>query len=129
MCPWVGPHAPSFWGAALGAAEPCGVSLTTGNIAPASLRYNRLTPVARVAGARCLAGDPLLDCVPARLSPIASRMQPGWARTSGFGVPPLLLARWVGWVAPVRPTSRVWFVVARPFVALGAHVCTVSWAT
>ena len=41
-------------------------------IAPASLRYDRLTPVARVAGPRCLAGDPLLGCVPARLSSVAS---------------------------------------------------------
>ena len=56
-------------------------------------------------------------------------MQPGRAPTSGLGVPPLLLARWVGWVAPVRPIHGVWFVVARPWVALGAHVCAVSWAT
>ena len=34
-------------------------------------------------------------------------MQPGRARTSGLGVLPLLLARWVGWVAPVRPTHGV----------------------
>ena len=41
---------PLLWAAALGAAQPCGVSLTTWGIAPASLRYDRLTPVARVAG-------------------------------------------------------------------------------
>ena len=29
---------------------------------------------------------------------------PGRARTTGLGVPLLPLARWVGWVAPVRPT-------------------------
>ena len=78
----VSPHVPMgratcplLGAAALGAAQPCGVSLTTGGIAPASLRYNRLTPVARVAGPRCLAGD-RVDCVPARLSPVAS-MAPG----------------------------------------------------
>ena len=63
---------PILWTAALGAAQPYGASLTTGGIAPASLRYDRLTPVARVAGPRCLAGDPLLGCVPARLSSVAS---------------------------------------------------------
>ena len=55
-------------------------------------------------------------------------MQPGRARTSSLGVPPLLPARWVGWVAQVRPTHGVWFVVARPSGALGAHVCALSWA-
>ena len=67
---------PLLRAAALGAAQPCGVSLTTGGIAPVSLRYDRLTPVARVAGPPCLAGDPLLGCVPARLSP-AVAMAPG----------------------------------------------------
>ena len=56
-------------------------------------------------------------------------MQPGRAPTSGLGVPPLLLPRWVGWVAPVRPTHGMWFVVARPSVALGVHVCAASWST
>ena len=32
------------------------------SISPASLRYDRLTPVAQLAGPRCLASDPLLDC-------------------------------------------------------------------
>ena len=63
---------PVLWAAALGAAQPYGVSLTTGVIAPASLRYHRLTPVARIAGPRCLAGGPLPGCVPARLSLVAS---------------------------------------------------------
>ena len=76
MCPWVGSHAPFLWAATLRAAQPYGVSLTTGGIAPASLWYDRLTPAARVAGPRCLAGDPLLGCVPARLSSVAS-MAPG----------------------------------------------------
>ena len=42
----------------------------------ASLRYHSLTRVARVAGPRYLAGNPLLGCVPARLSSVAS-MAPG----------------------------------------------------
>ena len=54
-------------------------------------------------------------------------MQPGRARTSGFGVPLLLLARWVGWVAPVRPTHGV-LVLSCPSAAL--RVCSVlgRWA-
>ena len=38
MCPWVGPHAPSFGRQLWGAAQPCGVSFTTRGIAPACLR-------------------------------------------------------------------------------------------
>ena len=54
-------------------------------------------------------------------------MQPGRARTSGFGVPLLALARWVGWVAPVRPTHGV-LVLSCPSAAL--RVCSVlgRWA-
>ena len=63
---------PLLWAAALGAALLCGVSLTIGVFAGASLRYDHLTPAGRVAGPRCLAGGPLLDCVVARLSPVAS---------------------------------------------------------
>ena len=60
---------PLLWAAALAAAQPCGVSLTTRGIAPACLRYDRLTLVVSVA---TLPGRrPLLDCVPARLSPVA----------------------------------------------------------
>ena len=55
-------------------------------------------------------------------------MQLGWAPSSSLGVPPVLLAWLVGWVAPVRPTHGVWFVVCRPSAALGAHVCAVSTA-
>ena len=47
-------------------------------------------------------------------------MQPGRARTSGLGVPLLPLARWVGWVAPVRPTLGLWFVAPCSSAALGA---------
>ena len=55
-------------------------------------------------------------------------MQPGRARTSGLGVPPLLLARWVGWVAPVHPTHGL-LVLSRPPAAPRVHVCAVSWAS
>ena len=55
-------------------------------------------------------------------------MQRGRARTSGFGVLPLLLARWVILVAPVRPTHGV-LVLSCPSAALRLHVCAVSWAT
>ena len=49
-------------------------------------------------------------------------MQPGRARTSGLGVPLLPLARWVGWVAPVRPTHGM-LVLSCPSAAL--RVCSV----
>ena len=55
-------------------------------------------------------------------------MQPGWAQTSGLGVLSLLLVRWVGSVAPVRPTHRV-LVLSGPSVALRVHLCAVSLAT
>ena len=40
----------------------------------------------------------------------------------------LLLARWVGPVAPVRLTHGVWFVVSRPSATLGWHACAVFTA-
>ena len=49
-------------------------------------------------------------------------MQPGWARTSGRGVPLLPLARWVGLVAPVCPSHGV-LVLSCPSAAL--RVCSV----
>ena len=49
-------------------------------------------------------------------------MQPGRARTSGLGVPLLPLARWLGWVAPVRPTHGV-LVLSCPSAA--PRVCGV----
>ena len=76
MCPWLGPHALSFRQQLWGAAQLFGVSLTTGGIAPPSLRHVRLSPGAGGAGPCCSAGDPLLDCVPASLSTSAS-MAPG----------------------------------------------------
>ena len=74
-------------------------------------------------------------------------MQPSRARTSGLGVPLLPLARWVGWVAPVRPTHGTLFLscpsaalrvcsvlgrlapVHRCARAVCCVVCAVSWAT
>ena len=49
-------------------------------------------------------------------------MQPGRARTSGLGVPLLPLARWVGWVAPVRPTHGV---LVLSCLAAALRVCSV----
>ena len=43
-----------------------------------------------------------------------SPVKPGRAWTSSLAVPPLLLARCVGWFAPVHPTDWVWFVVSCP---------------
>ena len=90
MCCWVGSPAPScglqHWRlpsrmeylsrqGVLLRQMAGGTEQKRGN-APASLRYDRLTSVARFAGPLCLAGDPLLGCVPARLSSVAS-MAPG----------------------------------------------------
>ena len=55
-------------------------------------------------------------------------MQPGRARTSGHWVLPLLLARWVGWVAPVSPTHGV-LVLSCPSAALRVQVSAVFWVT
>ena len=135
MCPWVGPHAPPFWGAALGAAKQCGVSLTTRGTAPACLRYDRLTLVARVAGPLCLAGNPLLDCVPARLSPVAS-IAPGdichVIRCSLAGLGPVALeycsCPWPSGLAGspncVQPMGCWFFRVPRP-----SYLCAVSRAS
>ena len=126
---------PLLWAAALGAAEPCGVSLTTSCIAPACLRYDRLTLVVGVAGPLCLAGDPILDCVPARVSPVAS-MAPGdvchGPRCSLAGLGPVALeyrsCHWPGGSAGspqrVRPMGCWFFPVPRP-----PYVRAVSWAT
>ena len=54
-------------------------------------------------------------------------MQPGRARTSGLGVPLLPLARWVGWVAPVRPTHVV-LVLSCPSAALCVSSVLGRWA-
>ena len=110
---------PLLWAAVLGAAQPCGVSLTTGGIAPASLRYDRLGPVARVAVPCCLAADPLLGCMPARLSLVVA-MAPAdvWhgPRCSPAGLRPVALeyrsCHWLGWLGGspqcVRPGGCGW---------------------
>ena len=54
-------------------------------------------------------------------------MQPGRARTSGLGVPLLPLARWVGWVAPVRPSHGV-LVLSCPPAALRVCSALGRWA-
>ena len=54
-------------------------------------------------------------------------MQPGRARTSGLGVPLLPLARWVGWVAPVRPAHGV-LVLSCPLAALRVCSALGRWA-
>ena len=126
---------PPLWAAALRAAQPCGVSLTTRGIAPACLRYDRLTLVARVAGPLCLAGNPFLDCVPARLSQVAS-MAPGdvchGPRCSLAGLGPVALeyrsCHWPGGLAGspqcVRPVGCWFLPVPSP-----PYVSAVSWAT
>ena len=72
MSPWVGSRAPSSARQLWGLPNRMEYLSPQGVFAPASLRYNRITPVARVAAPRCLAGDPLLGCVPAHLSLVAS---------------------------------------------------------
>ena len=115
-----------------GAAQPFGVSLTTGGIAPASLRNARLTPLSRVAGFCCLAGVLLLDCVPAHLS-LADSMAPGdlfnEPRCGLAGLGPVALEYcscywpwWAGCVTPVRQTGdngngRQWRILERTFMA------------
>ena len=76
MCPWVGSHAPSCGRQLWGLPSRMEYLSPKGGITPASLRYNRLTAVAGVAGPHCLAGNPLLGCVTARLSSVAW-MAPG----------------------------------------------------
>ena len=115
---------PPLWRQLCVAAQPFGVSLTTGGIAPASLGYIPLTPVALTPSWTVyqLTCHQLLPSLRVTFAMV-------WARTNGLGVPPLLLARWIGWVAPVRPTHGKLFVVSRPSAVLGAHVCAVSVAT
>ena len=123
---------PLLCAADLVAAQPYGVSLTTGGIAPASLWYDRLTPVAPVAGPRCLAGEPLLGCVPARLSSVAF-MAPGdvchGLRCSLAGLrPAALVYRSCHW--PGGPAGSPQFVSplgCRPWcpvpLLFSVHVC------
>ena len=68
MCPWVGSHALSCW------REYSGLPSRMEYLSPEEVLLD--IGLARVAGTRCLTGDPLLGCVPARLSSVAS-MAPG----------------------------------------------------
>ena len=137
MCPWLGPHVPSFGRQLWEAAQPCGVSLSTGVLLPriygmtASLLWLELRGFA--------AWQAMPSCTLCRLAchPVFPRlrvmfavapMQPGRARTSGLGVPLLLLAQLVGWVASMRPTLGLWLGVPCPSAALGVLACAVSLA-
>ena len=137
MCPWVRPHAPSLgrqlWGlpSRVEYLSSAGVLLPRVYSTIASPLWLELrgpaawqtTPSWTVYPLACHRFLPWL-----RVTFAMVPMQPGRARTSGLGVPSLLLARSVGWVAPVRPTLGVWFVVSRPSAALREHVCAVSTA-
>ena len=76
MCPCVGPHAPSFGRQLWGLPSRMQYLPPQEVLLPRVYSTMSLTPVARGAGPRCLAGDPLLDRVLASLSPVAS-MAPG----------------------------------------------------
>ena len=130
MCPWVGPHAPSFgrqlWGlpSRVEYLSPQGVLLPllySTTASPLWLELRGLSAWQAMPSWTVyrLACHPLLPW---------SSMQPDRARTSGLGVPPLLLARWVGWVAPVRVTHRV-LVLSCPSAALRVRLRAVSRAT
>ena len=110
MCPWVGPHAPSFgrqlWGlpSRVEYLSPQGVLLplvygTTASSLWVELRGHsawQATPSWTVYRLTC---HRLLQWLPVTFAMVP--MHPGRARTSGLGVPLLPLARWVGWIAPV----------------------------
>ena len=140
MCPWVGPHAPSFgrqvWGlpSRVEYLSPQGVllPLVYGTTAPPwwlELRgrsAGQATPSWTVYWLACHRLPPWLRFTFAMVS-----MQPGRARTSGLGVPLLPLARWVGWVAPACPTHGV-LVLSCPSAALRVcgvlgHLAPVHW--
>ena len=116
MCLWVGSHAPSserqFWGlpSRMEYLSPQGVLLPRVYGTTASPPWLDLRGPAAWQGTPSwgCARTPVISCFhgSGRRLPWSS-MQPGRARTSGLGVPLLRLARWVGWVAPVRPTLGV----------------------
>ena len=125
-----------LWAAALGAAEPC-ISHHKGYCSPKST-VRPPHPCGLSCGASLLGrrpppglctGSPVTGCFhgSGRRLPW-SAMQPGWARTSNLGVPPLLLAQCAGWVAPVPQTHGV-LVLSRPLAGLCVHLCAVSRAT
>ena len=134
MCPWVGPHALSFgrqlWGlpSRVEYLSPQGVLLLLVYGTTASPLWFELR------GHSAWQVTPFLDCVPARLSPVAS-MAPGdvchGPRCSLAGLGPVALeyrsCHWPGGSAGspqcVRPMGYWFFPVPRP-----PYVCAVSWA-
>ena len=115
MCPWVGPHAPSFGRQLLGLPSPVeylspqGVLLPRAYGTTASPLWLQLRdPAAWQATSTWTAYQ--LAC-----HPFLPWLWVTFSMVPGLGVPPLLLARWVGWGTPVRPTHGLWFVVARPW--------------
>ena len=126
---------PLLWAADFGAAQSCGVSRTTKGYCSRLSTVRPPHPCGLSCGATLLAGDPLLDCVPARLSPVAS-MAPGdvchGPRCSLAGLGPVALeyrsCHWPGGSAGsphcVRPMGCRFFPVPPP-----PYVCAVSWAT
>ena len=130
MCPCVGPHTPSFgrqlWGL------PSRVEyLSPQGVLPPLVYGTTASPLwLKVAGPLCLAGDPLLDCVPAHLLTVAS-LAPGdvchGPRCSLAGLGPAALGyrpcRWpvgsAGLPQCARPMGCWFFPVPRP-----PYVCT-----
>ena len=137
MCPWVGPHVPSSWRQLWGlpssveylSPEEVLLPPVYGTTAsPLWLELRGLsawqsTPSWTVHRLAC---HQLLPWLRVTFVMVLDAARP--APTSGLGVPPLLPARWVGWVVPVCPTHGV-LAVSCPSASLLVHVCAVSWDT
>ena len=134
MCPWVGQDAPSFGRQLRGLPSrvehisPPGVSVPLFYGMTASPLWLELRGLAAWQATPSwtvylLACHWLLPWLRVTFAMVTDA-----ARTSGPGVPPLPLPRWVSWVAPVRPTHGV-LVLSCHSAALRVHVCAVSWAT
>ena len=126
MCPWVGPHAPSLGRQLLGLPSRVEYLLPQGVLLP-SVYGTTVSPLwLELRGLSAYQATPSWT-----VYWLASQRLLPWLRVT-FAmvpeVPPLLLARRVGWVAPVRPTHGV-LVLSRPSAALRVNVCAVSWAT
>ena len=135
MCPWLGTHVPSFglqlWGlpSRVEYLSPQGVllPLVYGRTAsPFWLELRGLsawqaTPSWTVYRLAC---HRLLPWLWVTFAMVPDAAWPGSAQR----VPPLLLARRVGWVAPVCPTHGP-LALSCHSAALCVHVCAVSWAT
>ena len=126
MCPWVGPHAPSFgrqlWGlpSCVEYLSPQGLLLPLVYGTTASPLWFELRGHSawQEPPPGLCTGSPVTGCFHGSGSRLPwSQMRPGRARTSGLGVPLLPLARWVGRVAPVCPTHGV-LVLSCPSAAL-----------